>query len=776
MITQYLSDAINTLNNDILLNENNIIKLNNEINNINSEILINNEQLINNLVNRNIENINIIKKINNYNIINNKDDFIFLECINNEIYNNYSLFIENNSNLTFNHKFFNKNCNMLLNNNINCFCTKIRKIIFLNNPDYSISQFKTLKVPLSKIVKNMDIINKIEDTVLIINKLSIQTYLFIKAYVLYKYTLNIHVDVLNENFISMCVRVNSLNDNRGSSNINEKNMQLLKELETFYIDIFSNGRDVSKIKVVNMSNIISRLKQQIKTAYSNDILFNFIKHLDNFVTTTFKIKTQDQYNILKTKNEKDKFKKQLNKDLRELKNDLLNGTSNCKGVYLEWLKINRELLVPQIKVSIPYDLKTNTSIFFKYLIYINIELENNKRKTYNIFPLNKSIIPNSIELDTSSLINLFIETTTTNIQKNIIDLKNNIWNEFFDLKSSCFNYNKKYVFNGLITTDGISANITFIKKSLLNVTLTKNQNKHINEDNFKYFTDLKIDELKELYEKTNFTYVDPGRVELAYFMDKSKKTYRYTTKRRLYELETIKKRNILKDLKKRNNISIIERELKEHNSKSCNYEIFMNYLTKKIEINKKLYSFYEHPRWRAMRYDTYIKKLKSETKLVNELKKNFETKNKKCTLIYGDWSSKFQMRGCISVPGIGLKRRLSQDFKILNINEFRTSCIDYYTKTPNKTPIVKLKQSEKQIKNKKPIKTKKLNAVLMSKIHEVSLLKNEKSKEILNNPVIKNKKELTRYQNRNRNSVLNMEYITLYWLQYQKRPLPYCRE
>ena len=42
------------------------------------------------------------------------------------------------------------------------------------------------------------------------------------------------------------------------------------------------------------------------------------------------------------------------------------------------------------------------------------------------------------------------------------------------------------------------------------------------------------------------------------------------------------------------------------------------------------------------------------------------------------------MRNFISTPNIGLKRELGKHFKVLTLDEHKTSCINYKTKEPNK--------------------------------------------------------------------------------------------
>jgi hypothetical protein len=134
--------------------------------------------------------------------------------------------------------------------------------------------------------------------------------------------------------------------------------------------------------------------------------------------------------------------------------------------------------------------------------------------------------------------------------------------------------------------------------------------------------------------------------------------------------------------------------------------------------------------------------------LVNNIKSKFKNDGKEIVLIYGDWSRLSQMRGVISTPCIGLKRRLAEDFKIFNIDEFRTSCLDNMTLKENKNAIIKNKQGNK----------KELHSVLVSNI--------------LGNTV---GKPLKRFQNRNRNSSLNMRNIIENYKNKGERKLEFSR-
>ena len=52
---------------------------------------------------------------------------------------------------------------------------------------------------------------------------------------------------------------------------------------------------------------------------------------------------------------------------------------------------------------------------------------------------------------------------------------------------------------------------------------------------------------------------------------------------------------------------------------------------------------------------------------------------KETIIMIGDWSIPKQMRNFISTPNISLKRKLAKRFKVYNVDEYKTSCINYKT-------------------------------------------------------------------------------------------------
>ena len=109
--------------------------------------------------------------------------------------------------------------------------------------------------------------------------------------------------------------------------------------------------------------------------------------------------------------------------------------------------------------------------------------------------------------------------------------------------------------------------------------------------------------------------------------------------------------------------------------------------------------------------------------------------------MYGDWSIGKALRGIMSTPNIGLKRKLGEYFTIYSIDEYRTSLLNYKTEEvsenlylPDKTGVIR-------------------------KMHSILTYQMENKR--------------TGCINRDKNSVNNMAKITNYFLEYKEIPERY---
>lgn len=196
---------------------------------------------------------------------------------------------------------------------------------------------------------------------------------------------------------------------------------------------------------------------------------------------------------------------------------------------------------------------------------------------------------------------------------------------------------------------------------------------------FPYLEDLNDYEY-ELLKTSNWAVIDPGRRSPIYAKNEKGITFEYTNRSHIKKTKRVKYQKLLKNYKVNNGIEEIEKGLTGYNSKSCVYDTIKEYIAKKNEVNEDLLEKYESQVFRQYKWYGFINRKKAESALINDIKKKF---GKDVILIYGDWSNGHQMKGQISTPGIGLKRKIGEQIKIYNIDEFRTSCINYKTLEKN---------------------------------------------------------------------------------------------
>jgi hypothetical protein len=663
-------------------------------------------------------------------------------------------------------------------------------------------KYTTIKISLKKILKDDEnSSNKIKlfNVITKANKLVIHVYQFLRLWILKKYHNKKDIPNLNTDVIKMAFKALI----KASSGPKPKgiNLDIYSEFVQFYEDVYSK-LNYEKQDGLHLSQIINYLAVDILTNIENNIKLNFINYLKRYVNAIFKNKHEEILKKLTGKLKLEK-KKELRKELYNLKQDLINGTKNSDKKYHIWLDKYRYKLLPEnYKNSYIFDVSSNPQSYIKYMIYMNIKLQQTETKMYQFFPLRTNIYPKFCPIDTKSLIEIMVDSNKKELLDNLETNKNLIWNKFFKLENPIFKSNN-YNFDYRISTDCFSVSLQFINKKYAekeafgkkqktegrkraqeeykdlsrneidNLKKMKTEEKKGKEKqirlkikerkdafkklpkeekakiidkilkdkiiDFPYLDELNETQLDDL-KKSNKVYVDPGKRTLLCMMDDNGTIFNYTNRTRMYETKRLKYQRLLKNYKDRKGISKIENKLSDFNSKTCNLNEFKKYVKNKNKINSQLDEAYKEEIFRKYKWYAYINTKKSEAKLLDKIENIY---GKDCKLCYGDWSISKQMRNFISTPNIGLKRILKERFFICNLDEFRTSLLNY--KTEEKCENLYL-----------PDKNKKLR-----KIHAVLTYKMENN----------------RYGciNRDINSVKNMKKIVKDWLINKSRPLRYRR-
>ena len=568
-------------------------------------------------------------------------------------------------------------------------------------------KYQCLKVPIQKIlksdtdIKTLEIIN---DAVMRTNYITIKSYFLLRLWVLEKYHNNQKVPLITEDTIKMSMK--SLVKASAGPKAKGNNLLLLQEFQKLHTFSLEDGK--------NLSAILDYYTTTMITAIENNIKMNFMDYIKRFVNSYFKSIHKDE---LQNKD----FRKQLYKELQVVKNDIINETLTSDTKYHSWLNENRYKIVPQeYDTSYYYDVKANPQRYLKYMIFMNLQLEEKEAKMFQFFPLQTQIIPRHIQIDTKSIIELLIDTDKKQYLDNVELNKEIIWDKFFTINQ----YLRKYDFDYTIITDGYSASLRFLHKNFTNEERIKKdkmkngkkalkgltteekevkkqekitlQNKIKEENKQKRALQPKqkkaikkevqhefpyIDEVSKELLDGNHIFIDPGKRSLLMMMDDDGNFLSYTNKQRIRETKRLKYQALLKNYKDKLNITTRENTLSAFNSKTCNLEKFKEYIIEKIKVNQELYTSYQNEKFRQYNWYAYINKKRTEDNMLNKIESKY---GKDIKIIIGDWSIGKQMRNFISTPNLAIKRKLKTRFQVFNIDEFRTSCLNYITEEPCK--------------------------------------------------------------------------------------------
>jgi len=548
-------------------------------------------------------------------------------------------------------------------------------------------KYRCIKVPLHSILHKDDnainIFNTIQDAVYRTNYITTKTNLLLRLWCLEKYHQNIDIPIIDENTIRMCMK--SLILPSSGPKPKNNNLLLFNEFKSLHNFELENGK--------HLSSILDYYAITILTSIENNIKLHFFDYVNRFINSYFKHINKNNLNAKE-------FKKQLFKELHSVKSDIINGTLKSDKKYHNWINEYRYKIIPQeYDKSYHYDVKCHPQKYIKHMIFMNCELEKIGGKMYQFFPLQSSITPNHIQIDTKAVIELLVDKDKKKYIDNVLLYKEILWDKHFIINPKI----KDYQFDNTIITDGYSASLRFIHKDFIEGELLKKEkmkqarqnakNKDTNQTN-KPITKVNDNSIPSKEEIIDFPYIDevdknelegkhifidPGKRTLFTMMDDNGKFFSYTNKQRVSETKRLVYQNKLKKYKDHLCITEKENELSSYNSKSCNLDDYKAFIEKKISINKDLYQLYQDKKFRQYKWYAFINKKRTEDNMLNKIEKTYGKDN---IIIIGDWCIEKQLKNFISTPNIVLKHKLKERFKVYNIDEYRTSCLNYKTEKP----------------------------------------------------------------------------------------------
>ena len=689
----------------------------------------------------------------------------------------------------------------------------------------NIDYMKTIKDNIKNVIQDENLLNNINDIVIRTNKIVIHAYQFLKLYLLDLYKNNKSFPIIDKEFICDIFKVITIRKCNTGGYTEDKMPEQQKLLQEFYNKEYKETIHNDEIIYYDkMSYILAYEAIDMETNINVNIQEHFLQHLYKFINISLDVKSKREKITEENKDKtirKEKHK-ELTKEINLVKRDFTSFSemkSNEK--YHSFIKEQQKLIYGNKtsfdEENIVYDLKSNTTDYFKSMFHIANELEkkyniiknHNKNikenektikqiRLFNVLPLRTNIISKNITLDTCGILSNFLDNTQKTkevVEKKLVKeskikysekcknkkvnsvhditvynyTKNNnqimLWNYFFKLNNKIFK-KKNYEFNFMIKTDGISISILFIRLEN-GKPISKIKGKKLKGTiNCEYIENVK--NINEINKK--IIVADPGKSDIIYCGYKNTEgkleTFRYTQNQRRLEIGTKKYRKIIDKVNiesKIDNKTIkeIESTLSSFNSKTVNYEEFKKYIIEKNKVNYILYEHYQQKFFRKFKLNSYINTQKSESKLIHNFSNKYG-KPENTIFIIGDHDSgNYNMRGVEPIICKRVRRIFKNaGYETYLINEYCTSKLcNGCHKELDKFLVRKSNKPKDIMKNKNIL----VNGLLR---HEVVNPNGEQEQ----SPICKI------YHNRDKNAVQNMFSIIEELKKTGKRPLRFTRE
>lgn len=548
-------------------------------------------------------------------------------------------------------------------------------------PDFISSNYRTIKVPLKKVLKHYNIIQpKFEEAVLRVNQFATIGYEFLKLYVLHLFQSSQELPKINKAFITKIFNLVGKGSNKG-----RKCQVSSDSITTFYNQIFSKVYP-DKLNSSHLSYVLPILSDEMIRCLETNIKTHFLKYLCKYINVLIRYPLVEAVKSSKLTKEERKVKYQnINKEIRDIKNDIITMKIDKADVKYHQFIMDTINLFPKDalkKNNLIYNVKASPQKFIQVSLLLNRNIEEVGKKCYQVFCQRSSFVPKSITLNTSGLIEVINDTKKeiygigySKMNNNAKKYQKQAWRTVLKLENKQLFNHRDYIFYNQIQTDGISANLLFIRKEFYNKTYGQKLPQYDEDVEFeiKQLEKLTKDECEKHLSK-KLIGIDPGKKDIITMVDEEENYYSYSNCRRRNDTYSKRSNQIVLAEKSKNDNEIIKTETKlsKFNKRTLNSQKFIDYLQEKRSVKTKLEDFYEKPLFRKLNLRRFCRTKSAEDKMLNEIEKKF---GKNVLLGLGDWSvnTSFQMKGCMPTPNKGIAKLLMKRFEIVSVDEYKTS-------------------------------------------------------------------------------------------------------
>jgi len=454
---------------------------------------------------------------------------------------------------------------------------KKNNISHLENYRKFLTSYKSVKIPLKRILKHNYNLEKLNLAINRINNIVIHTYQFLKLFCMHSYNTKNMMPQIDADFIKIIFKTIGTKQKSGKPPIdNPIRTEIADFYKTYYKPLMVAENDLT---YTNLNNVLEYEAVGILTNITNHISEHFADCFKRYINVRLNVKWNED-TIKNCDSATQSVKKQMlalyRKRIRKLKNDILYGYSKCNdddnitkddiirnilpnlqgqslmtmlnddplkllpcmikmSLKIETYDIlpsfNKSMMantiIPEITLHQTNQIVSEISIHPLDVTKMSIFKTLQKQKTFVCFPLRKSNIPHYIKLDTLTIVLLLFGEERSKREYTVNGLKENekyLWKLFFRTELKCFK-KKKYSFAHSILTDGVGCTLLFIRSDIYKTdkrTMVRTVSKPHNYAETRYVNDLTESE-KEIYKKKRLIGCDPGKEDLIYMTDANTK-------------------------------------------------------------------------------------------------------------------------------------------------------------------------------------------------------------------------------------------------------------
>jgi len=593
---------------------------------------------------------------------------------------------------------------------------------------------RIVQARVDKLVKRPQLRAEILTVVLTVHKLAIHCYQFIALYMTSLLEANRTLPTINQEFVVdvSSVITHGSNNTRPRSILtkatDEAKLRRFEEhklskaaLQEFFNTHYQPTMVMENLDVSNLQNTIQAMATEMVTAINNNIQQHYNDYRERFLNTLYSQTTLSD----------EEKKAAIKHDRQQLKMGQLGEIPASSPIFQ-----HKHRLLPArgiAKNNVNYDIKATPQDYLIPMFYMLRVLETAEAKLFQLFPLRTQIIPKSVRIDTTTLINRFMTPdevrklglgqTKEEARSHLSACHKKVWSELFKTDLHCFAPARK------VTDDKTEATRFKFDYSIVTDGFTCCVQQRLKSDDPVYKAAWKDEAVKaldttqhidncsnpEALRGMKIVGIDPGKQDLLYCAMplnpdlsqgkpkglKEISRLRYSAAQRKYECCSKRQRKRLEravhgsGLIKNKTVEQWQHELSFFKRKTTSSVDLKAYITRKNLVNSKLIRFWASDQFRMMKWQNKVNAKRSEALFMNRFKEKFG--EPKDTLVaIGNWSENKPKKFNEPTKGKSFRKMFRcAGYKLYLVNEFRTSIMDYNCE-------IKLKDKFKKVKNPKP--------------------------------------------------------------------------